>query len=237
MVAANAGASACVRGKVLVPSGAYEHADGRVTQTPALWFDATEVTVADYVACEQSGKCTPTTAGGRCTEWSGGGACRPINCVAWAQAKEYCGWRDMRLPSDDEWEWAARGGPKGTRYPWGDDDPRGDDLPQRLCWAEGPTTSGGPCDVGAFPAGDTPGGIHDMAGNVFEWTASDGAADDAPDNNPRLDHKHVRGGGWYWWGYPYSLRVTSHLTYAVGDTLDYVGFRCVKQADAAGDAF
>jgi len=155
-------------------------------------LDVTEVTVDAYTACVQTGRCTGDhprqwTADG--TTFSADEACNygvsgkgphPMNCVDWTQATTYCQANGKRLPTEEEWEWAARGGAEGRTYPWGAAPPSG-----QLCWS-GTKKRSGTCAVGSYPAGDAPGGIHDLAGNVWEWTASN------HEGNTRVR----RGGGW-----------------------------------------
>jgi formylglycine-generating enzyme required for sulfatase activity len=91
----------------------------------------------------------------------------PINCVTWHEAAAYCSENGKRLPTEEEWEWAARGQSAGQPYAWGSAAPD-----TQLCWS-GKLSRLGTCAVGTFPSGDAPGGIHDLAGNVWEWTASE----------------------------------------------------------------
>src|SRR5262249_49495046 len=74
--------------------------------------------------------------------------------------------QNRRLPTATEWEWAARGGTEGRIYPWGFRA-----LESQLCWS-GKQPRDGTCAVGSFPQSDARGGIHDMAGNVWEWTST-----------------------------------------------------------------
>lgn len=92
----------------------------------------------------------------------------PINCVDWCTAQAYCVWAGGRLPTEMEWEYAARSVTRRP-YPWGATAPD-----RQLCWS-GPmspaTDRFGTCPVGSFSSGATPEGLHDMLGNVSEWTA------------------------------------------------------------------
>jgi formylglycine-generating enzyme required for sulfatase activity len=90
----------------------------------------------------------------------------PINCVDWATAQAFCVWDGGRLPTQAEWEFAARG-VEGRIYPWGNAPP--DDS--RLCWNGVSVTHSSTCRVGSLPAGASPLGIHDLVGNVAEWNA------------------------------------------------------------------
>ena len=127
----------------------------------------------------------------------------------WQQAETYCHAEGKRLPSEEEWEWAARGEAQGRTHPWGSEAP-----PGRSCSSR---PNSGTCPVGAFPLGDAPFGIHDMAGDVWEWTSSSWEAD------------HVyRGGSWH-------SEVATHPRAAercrgsVPYRLYFVGFRCVAK--------
>jgi formylglycine-generating enzyme required for sulfatase activity len=90
----------------------------------------------------------------------------PVVSVTWHQATAYCEWGGGRLPTEEEWERAARG-PDGTKYPWGNDDID----PSRANY--GDSNIDHPTPVGLYPSGASAEGVYDLVGNVFEWTASE----------------------------------------------------------------
>jgi formylglycine-generating enzyme required for sulfatase activity len=125
-------------------------------------LDRTEVTVDRYQSCVEAGRCTPAhpdsigcTAGARDKKHD-----HPINCVDWNQARAACAAWGNRLPAEREWEFAACGGPERRIYSWGNELPDG-----RSCYNQRSTCAVGSYSPGAF-------GLHDMTGNVWEWTAS-----------------------------------------------------------------
>jgi len=151
---------------------------------------------------------------------------RPVVEVSWYEAAAYCAWAEGRLPTEAEWECAARGGREGVRYPWGNETP--DRF--RANYAEG--GPGQPTPVGMYPEGATPQGIHDLAGNVYEWTAdwrdrySEPAAKN-PKGPEKGSGKVIRGGSWG--NNPRWLRVSSRY-WDGADVRDVsIGFRCVRE--------
>jgi len=174
-------------------------------------LDATEVTVADYDACVKAGRCT---AAGAEVRWQGltaseraawSPACNqdradradhPVNCVDWDQARAYCAWAGKRLPTEEEWEWAARNGADGTSYPWGNDPPAG-----QPCWdgassEAAPAGRTGTCPVGSHPGDATRYGVTDLSGNVWEWTSSDAVVFTDSRGRGGTPVKVARGGSW-----------------------------------------
>jgi formylglycine-generating enzyme required for sulfatase activity len=135
-------------------------------------IDVLEVTAGEFEGCVAAGKCSPATrAEGNCNAGKPERRHHPVNCVDQPQAAAYCAFVGKRLPTEAEWERAARGTAART-YPWGDTPPTA-----QLCWSgEGSKAGRGKqsstCVVGTHPDGKTPDGVHDLAGNVWEWTAS-----------------------------------------------------------------
>lgn len=149
-----------------------------VTLSP-FWIDAFEVTVGQYRACVESGTCralsTDPERGCTYTDDPGEGERVAVGCVHIDDAVTYCDWDGgRRLPTEAEWERAARG-TESRSYPWGDSF----DCTRAAAGAGTACVNraiAGPVEVGSFPAGDTPEGIHDMAGNVAEWVSDIAAA-------------------------------------------------------------
>jgi formylglycine-generating enzyme required for sulfatase activity len=160
---------------VPIPSGELDMGsdDGEPDERPAhrvhiyaFEIDPTEVTTEAYAACVRAGACrAASTFHASCNAAGADTARHPANCVTWAQAGAFCQWRGARLPTEEEWEYAARG-PKSQHYPWGD-------VPStdKSCWNR-PAGKTRTCAVGSFPADTSPFGLVDMAGNVAEWTQS-----------------------------------------------------------------
>jgi serine/threonine protein kinase len=132
----------------------------------SFWIGQTEVTNAQYRQCVEEGACTPPSELGSCDRDSYYDNPEfdnyPVVSVTWYQARAYAGWVGGRLPTEIEWEYAARG-PDEHTYPWGDDPP--DESLLNYNSHVGDTS-----EVGAYPAGESWCGALDMAGNVWEWT-------------------------------------------------------------------
>jgi len=170
-------------GMVLVPAGEFyygcnesvdteckdEEKPGKRITLPAFVIDETEVTVSAYSACVRAGACTNPNTKGYCNWERSGRDDDPINCVDWHQAKAYCEWAAKRLPTEQEWEKAARG-TDGRKYPWGNEYA----SCARAVMDEGPDGCGrrSTWPVGSKPSGASPYGALDMMGNVWEWTSS-----------------------------------------------------------------
>jgi formylglycine-generating enzyme required for sulfatase activity len=213
-------------------------------------LDATEVTVRAYARCVDDGTCTrppaPETVvpflnlgGGSpiqlnrgCTWGVRGKEDHPVNCVTWDQAVAYCAWEGKRLPSDVEWEWAARGAERAGRYPPGADKWSSD---ERACVGGGSRDSirlrrgfEFTCRVGAFPLGDNVLGIQDLEGNVSEWTTTVDDPDRARRAGQRFrEPRVVVGSSWRpreWDGRSSAPPRSRPPT----DEEDTLGFRCAK---------
>lgn len=255
----------CPEGMVLIPAGTFTMGDESVGATPlhtvtlrAFCIDRTEVTVAQYRQCP-SGRCSAPNAyvntrgnSNFFCNWGRPGADEhPVNCVDWNQARAWCQWRGGDLPTEDQWEYAARG-TAARPYPWGPEAPSGERT--NLCGSEcvayasangfsgwGQVANwtdrwGATAPVGELPAaGNTPDtGLVGMAGNVWEWTrtplggytSSSGAATRYVNVDRTL--RVLRGGCWYNYD-PSWARAGLRLGSAMTDRSLSVGFRCVRE--------
>jgi formylglycine-generating enzyme required for sulfatase activity len=225
-------------------------------------IDAFEVTVARFRAWVTAGQPTPSGPvmyrGGPlafegtvlpaaalnpqapCNWGVAGRENHPINCVNHATAQAFCVWDGGRLPTQAEWEFAARGS-SGRVYPWGGEP--GDTITNAYaCWSGWDTLRESTCPVGSFGAGDTPDGVHDLAGNVEElnadWAApygsmAPGCWTDSQPTDPlcidRMSRSHVvRNGSWAD-DHPTRLRAAARLPFLSTDRdRGAVGFRCAR---------
>jgi iron(II)-dependent oxidoreductase len=181
-------------GMALVPAGPFLYGEGdeqRTLRLPAFWIDLFEVTNGRYGEF-------------RAREYNPIEAHRPIANVSWTQAMQFCRFSGKRLPTEQEWEKAARGD-DGRRYPWGDTfDPAVVNFGSR---------ERGATDVGKFEDGRSPYGLYDMAGNVMEWT-------DSGDDQVKV----YRGGSWA--SPPSDVRTTIRGSIGPSHRLPDLGFRC-----------
>lgn len=133
----------------------------------SFWIDKYEVTNALYKRCVDAGVCwTPSRASSKTRNEYYNNPTHdnyPVIYVSWDDANRYCNWAGKRLPTEAEWEKAARG-TDGRAYPWGN-------MPNSSLANEIDGTRGDTKAVGSYPAGASPYGAMDMAGNVWEWIA------------------------------------------------------------------
>ena len=258
-------------GMVLIPAGTFqmgsedaEHAWEKPVHTvhlDAFYMDVYEVTNAQFKVFVDANPRwqkdniedrfrfhLEDTWGGYLEHWTGnaypaGKADHPVTYVSWYPAMAYAEWAGKRLPTEAEWEYAARGGLAGKRYPWGDDEPTLADANWNRSGIDDTTP------VGQYPANGY--GLYDMAGNTMEWcldayvwkenfyAESDNSRNPIaggqtvqwlrenfttiPDDPRRM----VRGGSWFD-DSSYVLRVTFRYTSQPTAALRYIGFRCVR---------
>jgi formylglycine-generating enzyme required for sulfatase activity len=216
-----------------------EHPQHKVT-LDAYWIDQTEVTNNMYARCEGANRCTPPQSKGSFSrsEYYGEYAYAdyPVINVNWEQAAAYCEWAGRELPSEAQWEYAARG-PQGFTYPWGnsfscrygnfdDEKKKDEDMVEggKNCDGQAETAP-----VGSFREGTSPFGVMDMAGNVWEWVA-DWYGDYSSNSvinptGPKMGEFRVaRGGSWN--NSENGLRTADRIR-EWPNTADYMlGFRC-----------
>ncbi len=195
----------------------------------AFWIDRTEVTNAQYARCVADGTCSPPSKSGSWTRDSYYDVSQfddyPVIYVSWDDADTYCQWAGGRLPTEAEWEYAARG-PDGHIYPWGNETP--DDT-----WMNYNVRGGDTTKVGSYPDGASWVGAMDMAGNVCEWVYDWYASDYyrvSPVENPTGpdtgDYRRVLRGG-MWGDDRTNLRSAARSGSDPSYRYDNLGFRCV----------
>jgi len=209
--------------RVLVPAGAFTRGSRKgvdderpvkVHTLQAFRIDRTEVTRAMYARCVAAKRC-PALSIDLTSEVD-----LPVTFVNWSEARAFCVFAGGRLPTEDEWEKAARGS-DGREFPWGNDLDCG-----HANWGnfenEGPCAGknpGKPVAVGGYPQGKSPSGALDMAGNVWEWVA------DRYDRDPT--RRVVRGGSCC--SYFVGPRAANRNAWDPGHRDGDLGFRCVSR--------
>ena len=226
--------------EVLISGGSFKMGDGDlpingpehdVTVSP-FDIDSIEVTNRMYAGCVACGYCTPPKRNGSYTGREPSYYLNPefddypVVHVTWQQAMEFCDGLDKTLPTEAQWEFAARGSHSHS-YPWGDDEPS---------WQTGnlggvfPDTT----EAGTFEDGATPAGVYDLAGNVWEWTLDSFQTDfytSSPSEDPVAWEKDgllktVRGGSFG--SDPEDARSFVRNHFAATADLSTVGFRCAR---------
>jgi formylglycine-generating enzyme required for sulfatase activity len=250
--------AACPEGMAGIPGGSFMLGSFTVGETQyavkvgGYCLDVTEVTVSAFTRCVQAGACSEPKAYlvsedskiDRACNWRRPGAdLHPVNCVDWSQAVSFCGWAQKRLPSEEEWEWAARGGDRGTTYPWGNEEPSVDRLnacgTECVAWSDlwgqhelrayykamyvGDDGWPATAPVGSFPKGANRSGVQDLAGNVWEWTSSRFGIHTEVEVRARV----IRGGSWTSSG-PSSVSASFRTMARPEERRASVGFRCAR---------
>ena len=220
---------------VYVPEGPFTmgSTDGENNEKPvhqvtldAFWIDQTEVTNGMYEQCVQAGSCQPPSNTRSNSRPSYYGTAQyvnyPVIYIDWLNSKAYCKWAGSRLPTEAEWEKAARG-TDGRTYPWGE----GIDK----SYANYNSDVGDTTRVGSYESGKSLYGAYDMAGNVSEWVADwDGPYAASTTSNPigpaSGDYRVLRGGGWL--NNEYNVRSAYRIRNYPSYTYYFIGFRCSR---------
>jgi iron(II)-dependent oxidoreductase len=228
---------------VLIPAGAFtmgqdgskpKNGPAHTVDLPAYEIDRFEVTNDDFARFVEETGYVSYAEENSSKNWRDAaeakGGNHPVVYVTWNDAKAYCEWAGKRLPTEAEWEKAARGD-DGRVYPWGNDFPPPDQVDQFGDFYETGLRSTFP--VGGFEKGASPYGVYDMAGNVREWVEDyflpyEGAAADA-DPFFGEENRVNRGGGWFD-GEDGELVTTYNRNAGPPDTSanDDIGFRCAR---------
>jgi formylglycine-generating enzyme required for sulfatase activity len=209
----------------------------RIVTLSGYWLDRTEVTVRDYQRCVDTGRCRPVRYAAGAKRFAQ--ALFPVSLVRWEDAASYCRFRGGRLPTEAEFERAARG-TSGRVYPWGDLYNSKVSNHGKLGWNPSSSSDGHDelAPVGSFGSGASPEGIYDLAGNVAEWVSDRYLApydisqkvDPLGPSDSRLP-RVVRGGsfedGAAW------LRGAARVPVAQDSHAPTIGFRCARSQRGA----
>jgi formylglycine-generating enzyme required for sulfatase activity len=238
-------APAAPEGMIRIPAGAFTMGDRpahRVVLTHAFYIDRTEVTIDAYRACLQKGACTPRIVHLK-KNVPGAWGCNldpehgsyPANCVDRKQALAYCSYANKRLPTEAEWEYAARSTDE-REYPWGSGAPKSCSVAVLSGMTGSCGDRHGTSPVGSAPDGVSPFGLLDMGGNVWEWVADDYApapADEVTDPLVTTAEASdaplrgiLRGGSWDYG--PESAKTTYRLPFVADAGNASTGIRCAR---------
>ena len=228
---------------VLIKGGVFDMGsdEGQTNTKPAhrvamrsYFISRTDVTVGQYDECVRAGKCTQPGTGPSCNWRKSNRENHPINCVTWNQAVAYAKFAGARLPSEAEWEYAARSGGLNEKYPWGEAAP---DCERAVMFYSGDSR----CDdrttrpVCSRPLGNTRQGLCDMIGNVLQWVEDssydnyDGAPANGSAREGNRPYRVIRGGAFFIAG-AWFLQSFSRSRAPAGDRGPYLGFRLAKNA-------
>jgi formylglycine-generating enzyme required for sulfatase activity len=206
----------------------------------AFYMDTYEVTLKEYQAFQQATKHRELPAW--VSQYAPGDQ-YPVVGVSWDDAEAYCRWADKALPTEAQWEKAARG-TDSRIYPWGNEPVNGRranycDAQCENDWKDQTQDDGYryTAPVGSFAEGQSPYGIHDLAGNVWEWVRDwyhghyyKQSPERNPENTTAAKYRVLRGGGWYF--RTASLHAANRRRHTPSDLYSYLGFRCVVEVSA-----
>jgi formylglycine-generating enzyme required for sulfatase activity len=232
------GRAAAAQEMVSVPAGTFTMGSARgdpderpehPVQLGGYRIDRYEVTQAQYERCVRAGACR------RAKQYAGSvGPTLPAVGVTWDDATRFCAWAGKRLPSEAEWEKAARG-TDGRLFPWGNRAPDCSLAAYALGGEKYCRGAGGTAPAADYAAATSPYGVLQMAGNVFSWVADWHDRDYyavSPERNPTGPvigkHRVVRGGSWF--SPAVDLRSAIRNLLPSGAQFNYLGFRCVSTA-------
>ena len=195
----------------------------------SFWIDQTEVTNKQYAACVSDSGCNPPSDTGSSSRISYFGNPEfdeyPVIYVDWSQASIYCSWAGRKLPTEAQWEKAARG-PEAFTYPWGNNTPNKTLLNFN-------SNIGDTTQVGTYENGKSPYGAFDMAGNVWEWVNDRysrayylGSPSSNPSGSDTGDFRILRGGSWVY--SEHDVRSTFRFWFGPTFTQFNFGFRCAR---------
>jgi len=204
---------------------------------PGLEMLRREVTLDQYAECVGAGQCPEPGTAGDCYWYDPWYGDHPVNCVDWSQAAAFCEWVGARLPSEAEWEHAARSAGQQIVYPWGDEQASCSLAVMDDFFHSDGCDSGGPLEVCSRPEGNTEQGLCDMAGNVWEWVRdwyhpdyegapADGSAWEEPLGSARV----ARGGGFA--SHADALRAANRVEMGPAYQDEGLGFRCAREGGA-----